>query len=66
MKDEIYFCADIETDGPSPGQYSMLSIGIVAFKLDETIIDTFDCNLELLSNAKQHPYTMKWWHESES
>ncbi|MEM5471910.1 3'-5' exoribonuclease [Hoeflea sp. AS60] len=28
MKDEIYFSFDIEADGPVPGLYSMLSIGI--------------------------------------
>lgn len=27
---EIYFSADIETDGPYPGRYSMLSFGLVA------------------------------------
>jgi hypothetical protein len=27
---EIYFSADIETDGPFPGRYSMLSVGLAA------------------------------------
>lgn len=28
---EIYISTDIEADGPIPGEYSMLSIGSVAF-----------------------------------
>ena len=34
---DIYFSADVETDGPSPGPYSMLSFGIV-------LAGTFDGN----------------------
>ena len=58
---EIYICTDIEADGPSPGHYSMLSFASVAFQLDKTILGTFERNLELLPNAKQHPETMEWW-----
>ena len=28
--EELYIVIDIETDGPVPGQYSMLSIGAIA------------------------------------
>jgi len=62
--EEIYVATDIETDGPSPGQYSMLSFASVAFKLDKTIISTFEQNLDLLPEAKQHPKNMKFWSES--
>ncbi len=27
MQNEIYICVDVETAGPIPGQYAMLSIG---------------------------------------
>lgn len=30
LDEEIYFSADIETDGPYPGRYSMLSFGLAA------------------------------------
>ncbi|HEY1684855.1 MAG TPA: hypothetical protein VGG19_08835 [Tepidisphaeraceae bacterium] len=59
--DEIYVATDIETDGPSPGQYSMLSLASVAFWLDKTIVGTFEKNLELLPGAKQHPRNMEFW-----
>ncbi len=58
---EIYVSTDIETDGPSPGHYSMLSFGSVAFNLDKTIVGTFERNLDLLPGAKQHPKHMQWW-----
>lgn len=62
--EEIYVATDIETDGPSPGQYSMLSFASVAFQLDKTIISTFERNLDLLPGAKRHPKNMKFWSES--
>jgi DNA polymerase III alpha subunit (gram-positive type) len=59
--DETYVCTDIETDGPSPGHYSMLSLASVAFRLDKSIIGTFERNLELLPGARQHPRNMEFW-----
>ncbi len=59
--DEIYVSTDIETDGPSPGHYSMLSFGSVAFTLDRTIHSSFERNLDLLPGAKQHADNMKFW-----
>ena len=58
---EIYISTDIETDGPIPGEYSMLSFGSAAFSQDKQIVSTFSVNLETLKNAKQDPGTMKWW-----
>ena len=58
---EIYVSTDIETDGPSPGHYSMLSFGSVAFTLDRKIHSSFERNLHLLPGAKQHPGTMAFW-----
>ena len=31
---EIYISTDVETDGPIPGQHSMLSIGSAAYTAD--------------------------------
>jgi hypothetical protein len=59
--EEIYVATDIESDGPSPGHYSMLSLGSVAFRLNKSIIGTFERNLELLPGARQCPRTMEFW-----
>jgi len=58
---EIYISTDIETDGPLPGENSMLSIGSAAYYADKTLIDTFTVNLHTLPDAKGHPNTMAWW-----
>ena len=62
--DEVYICADIETDGHSPGHHSMLSLASVAFKLDKTVVGTFERNLDPLPNARQAPDTMKFWADN--
>lgn len=58
---EIFVSTDVETDGPIPGPYSMLSLGSAAFLADKTLVSTFYSNLETLPGAGQHPETMKWW-----
>jgi len=58
---EIYVSTDVETDGPIPGVYSMLSIGSAAFLPDKTLVSGFSANLETLPGAAEHPDTMKWW-----
>jgi hypothetical protein len=58
---EIYVSTDVETDGPIPGQHSMLSFGSAAYLADKTLIGTFTANLETLPGAVGHPETMKWW-----
>ena len=59
---EIYVSTDVETDGPIPGVYSMLSIGSAAYLPDsKTPVAGFSANLETLPGAAQHPETMRWW-----
>lgn len=58
---EIFISVDVETDGPIPSEYSMLSVGAAAFSEDGTLLGTFERNLETLDGAKQHPGTMQWW-----
>lgn len=58
---EIYVSTDVETDGPIPGPYSMLSFASAAFKADKEPVGTFEANLELLPEAQGHPDTMAWW-----
>lgn len=60
-KEEIYISADIEADGPYPIDYSMLSLGAVAFDKTGKELGYFSVNLETLPNASQHPDTMNWW-----
>jgi len=60
-KKELYFSTDIETDGPIPGPYSMLSFGCVALTEDGTELGNFEANLITLPGAEQDPNTMEWW-----
>src|SRR5271154_2519478 len=62
---EIYISTDIETDGPIPGDNSMLSIGAAAFQPDGKMIGTFYATLETLPGANGDPDTMKWWSENQ-
>lgn len=62
MKNEIYISIDVETDGPIPGDFSMLSLGAAAFIAGtKDPVATFSANFELLEGAGQNPDTMKWW-----
>ncbi len=58
---EIYVSTDVETDGPIPGPYSLLSFASAAYRSDKTLIGTFAANLETLPGAVGHPETMAWW-----
>lgn len=63
--EETYVSTDIESNGPIPGTYSMLSFASAAYKADGTLISTFEANLEFLgSDAAVHPPTMKFWSEN--
>ena len=65
MKKDIYFSFDIEADGPYPGDYSMLSLGCVAFDADGTELGSWYANFELLEGASQDPDTMRFWAENQ-
>ena len=61
---EIYISLDIEANGPSPGLYSMLSFGAVAFEIKDKnylVLDTFYATLDVLDNSREYPETMEWW-----
>lgn len=58
---EIYVSTDIEADGPIPGPNSMLSFASAAYRADQTLVGTFEANLELLPGAVGDPKTMAWW-----
>lgn len=58
---EIIVSTDIETDGPIPGIYSMLSLGSAAYTKNKELLSTFEGNFNLLPEAISDPDTMKWW-----
>jgi len=61
-KPEVYVHVDIEADGPIPGPYSMLNVGLAAFQAgSREPVATFEANLAPLEGATQHPDTMEWW-----
>lgn len=65
-KPEIYVSVDIETDGPIPGVFSMLSLGAAAFQRGTRVpFATYEFNLERLPGAEQHPDTMAWWAKQD-
>lgn len=48
---ERFYSVDVETSGPIPGEYSLLSIGACLIRLDEAQSEeTFSCRLKPLSN----------------
>src|SRR5512142_3091283 len=64
-KPETYISTDVETDGPIPGPYSMLSFASVAFDASGVELGSFARNLETLPDATAHPGTMAWWAENK-
>ncbi len=57
----IYVATDIESNGPSPGHHSMLSFGSVAFTPNNTMVESFTRNLDVLPGASEYPPTIAWW-----
>lgn len=48
MKPEVFVSVDIETNGPIPSPFSMLSLGAAAFDGSGTVVSTFTVNLDFL------------------
>lgn len=62
MKDgELFVSVDVETDGPIPREYSMLSLGSAVFDPSGEILGEFEVNLKKLHGAKEDNETMEWW-----
>ena len=61
---EIYFCTDVESDGPIPGPHSLLSFASVAMDRRGQTLATFSANLELLDGASPHPRTAAFWRDN--
>lgn len=62
-KPETYVSLDIETNGPCPGLYSMLSLGAIALTPGQPEEDAprWYQTLEPAFGADEHPDTMAWW-----
>jgi len=58
---DLFISTDVETDGPIPGPYSMLSIGSVVVSATGELLETFSANLDPLPDAQTDPRTMAWW-----
>ena len=52
---------DIETDGPTPGIHSMLSLGSAAYTMDGEEVSTFGANLLALDGSRADPRVEQWW-----
>jgi hypothetical protein len=61
ITDEVYFSTDVETNGPTPGFNSMLSLGCAAFTVKKGMVGTFEANLKLLPNSHIDARTMDFW-----
>lgn len=57
----IYVITDVEVDGPTPGENSMLSFASVAIDDKGDEIDDFQAVLESLEEAKPDAVTMAWF-----
>jgi len=57
----IYVSTDIETDGPIPGDNSMMSFGSAAYNDAGLLLSDFTRNLLPLQGATPNKDTMEWW-----
>lgn len=58
---ETYISVDVETVGPVPPDYSMISLGAAAFDSRGTFLGGFQENLKPIPGSLEHPDTMAWW-----
>lgn len=63
---QLFASTDVETTGPIPGVYSMLSFGTAVFDENGILIDTFSANLEELPGSVRNPPTMEWWKKQQT
>jgi hypothetical protein len=60
---DLYCSIDVESTGPAPGLYSMISLGAAAFERDGAELGTWSANLHELPDAIRHPDTMAFREE---
>lgn len=59
----IYVVADVEVDGPIPGENSMLCLGSVAVGEDGRILEEFSVSIKPLRDAVADPATIEWFQK---
>jgi len=59
----IYVVTDIECDGGTPGEHSMIAFASVAARESGEILGAFEAVLAPLDGATRDPETMRWWSE---
>src|SRR5690606_26593429 len=57
----VYVVTDIEVNGPTPGDHSMLAFASIALDSAGGEIDSFEAVLETLPEAGEDPVTMNWF-----
>lgn len=61
MMNTIYVVTDIEVNGPTPGEHSMLAFASVALDAAGNEIDSFEAVLQTLPEAGEDAITMTWF-----
>jgi hypothetical protein len=57
----VYVVTDIEVNGPTPGEHSLLAFASVAVDAQGAEIDSFEAVLETLPGAGENPITIEWF-----
>jgi hypothetical protein len=65
-KSQVYISIDVETNGPIPGPYSMLSLGAVAFDASGTELSSWYQNFDLLDGSHADPKTQAFWEQNKN
>jgi hypothetical protein len=60
----VYVVTDVEVDGPTPGENSMLSFASVAVDAGGRQVGAFSATLSPLENARPDPDTMAWFNRN--
>lgn len=61
VRNPVYVVTDIEVNGPTPGEHSMLAFASVALDAAGGEIDSFEAVLETLPGAGEDPITIDWF-----
>lgn len=61
LPNPIYVVTDIEVNGPTPGEHSMLAFASVAVDAGGSEVDSFEAVLETLPEAGENPTTIEWF-----
>lgn len=62
MRQTVYFSVDVETTGPIPGTYDLLSIGIDTIGADG---ERFYATIDNGPTLRWHPETLDWWRQQD-